>query len=253
MSNLNNLDNLDNLLLEATDPNEQRVGDKFILTPGTWKVEVTEVDVVDRPAYQSNLMERVLEIQFVTVEPLTEDDVEADEADELKLEFVGKHGLITAWIRLAYQAKDERNGNQIRWLPISYQLVDPDPVKNPNASKSNLTRFIDDLFGRKLTIDEIAQLSFARLRGMRGTVQVVENKGGKAKFQAFRTPKNAKPAPSDFARPTGVTGVPVLEMTDVRTPQPKDKGNAPAAKSVAGQGSGDSYNADDFDDPFANE
>lgn len=207
------------LKLTAYTPGEG--GETFILEPGKYAVELSEVKLVEQMNFEKTAKEKKFQFTWKTLKPVAEGDEEATP------ETIGKHGIITCWPNA-----------------VGYQLAPP-----KQGSPAALTVLIDQIFGRKLTKDESENLSIGRLTGIRGFAMVVPGNGvGKKKWGSFILPKTMKYDPSDFKHEGETVSIDDVVPDEDQT-IPRDK----KAKADGGPAFPGEDGEETIEDPFADD
>ncbi len=168
--------------------------DVYVLGAGQHPCVLKAVIPSQQKAFQSEDLETKLRFEFETLRPRPENDPDPEKA--------GKHGVISAWVRVT-----------------AYQVTD-----KPNSA---LTKLLNSIFGRGLTQAEASALDVEKLAGkIKGHVMVAPGDNGRPKFVAFVLPEG-KPAPSpaDFKLDANYT---------VTAPQPPKSASGPAAPPSTG-------------------
>lgn len=190
---------VDDLTLEVSSGSS---GDAYVVEPGKYAMELVSVDLEQgKPdAFNAGKFYDELKFGFKTLKPMIDPEDEND----------GKHGVISHWVRVTRYDPNE-------------------------GTRSKLTLFLDQLFGRKLTGDEARALAIGKLVGIRGWVVVGAKPSGKGDFNSFLHDKRAGPPPNpaNFAKSDGGK----LEAQSSRGVY----ANKPTPKPVV---------AEEIDDPF---
>lgn len=156
---------VDDLTLEVSSG---ATGDAYVVEPGKYAMELVSVELEQgKPdAFNAGKFYDELKFGFKTLKPLNDPEDEND----------GKHGVISHWVRVTRYDPNE-------------------------GTRSKLTLFLDQLFGRKMTAEEARALALGKLVGIKGWVVVGAKASGKGDFNSFVHDKRVPPpSPANFAK-----------------------------------------------------
>jgi hypothetical protein len=202
--------------------------DVYVLGPGQHPCVLKAVIPNQQKAFQSEELEVKLRFEFETLKARPENDPDAEKA--------GKHGVISAWVRVT-----------------DYQVTD-----KPNSA---LTKLLNSIFGRGLTLAEAQALDVEKLAGkVKGHVMVAPGDSGKPKFVAFVLPEGRPaPNPADFKLDEGYTVTAPQPPKSAASsaappptggPKPKDGGFEDEDIFEEQQARGGKAAAEEYEDPF---